>query len=77
MKAASGKDAISVGKVVSKLPAIGVIRSAGMNSHILAAVATNAKAYAQTMFLVEKYGLELPPFLSHVRDDSGEQGDDD
>jgi len=63
MKAASGKDTVPVGKVVSKLPAIGVITSAGMNSHILASVAKNAKAYAQTVFLAEKYGLDLPPPL--------------
>lgn len=76
IKAASGKDAVPVVKVVNKLPGIGVITSAGMNSHILGSVAKNATAYAQTVFLAEKYGLDLPQLLLLDEDRSSAQDAD-
>jgi hypothetical protein len=44
----SSSDSIPVGKVVSKLPAIGVITSAGMNAQVLGSIAINARGHGQT-----------------------------
>lgn len=63
MKAGAGGRAVPVEKVVSKLPAIGVVTSAGLNARTLGSVAKNARAYGQTLYLAEKYSLELPSAL--------------
>lgn len=74
MKSASGKEAVPVEKVVSKLPVIGIITSAGMNAHTLGSVASNSRAYAQTLFLAGKHGLPLPGWL--LADDHKPTADD-
>ncbi len=42
------------------MPVISVLIGAGTNSHILADTSKQARYYAATMFLAEKYGLQLP-----------------
>ncbi len=51
---------VPVQHVGKALPWVGVIVGAGMNSHLLAAVALDAQRYCQTRFLADKYSLDLP-----------------
>lgn len=71
MKAASGSDKpkIPIGKIAKKLPIVGIVTSAGSNGRTLAAVAANSQAYAQTLYLADKHGRELPAALRRLDDD--------
>jgi EcsC protein family len=64
MKQAAGKQHIPVGQVVKAVPVVAVAAGAGANAHLLRDIATQATRYAQTRFLVEKYGLALPEGLA-------------
>lgn len=68
---------VHVEKVAAKMPVIAVVTSAGLNQHMLADVAKQARLYAATMFLVEKYGLPVPRALSGGRDSTVEPADED
>lgn len=54
---------VPIDKVVAKMPAIGVITSAGMNGTVLASLAKTSVRYSQTIHLAEKHNLALPPNL--------------
>ena len=56
---------------------VAVFAGAGTNAHVLGDVAKQARHYAATLFLAEKYGLELPPNLRHdagIDTDAGDEG---
>lgn len=52
---------VPVGKVVGKMPVLAVITTAGLNQHMLADVAAQARLYAATVLLAQKYDMPLPP----------------
>ncbi|GGD07638.1 EcsC family protein [Nocardioides daphniae] len=54
---------VPIQKVVAKMPAIGVVTSAGINSTVLASLAKTSVRYGQTVHLSRKYGLPMPPGL--------------
>jgi hypothetical protein len=62
----NGTKGTPVGKVVAKMPAIGVVTSAGLNARMLGNVAEQARQFAATTHLVEKYGLPMPTKLGHA-----------
>lgn len=62
----NGTKGTPVGKVVAKMPAIGVVTSAGLNARMLGNVAQQARHFAATAHLVEKYGLPMPTKLVHA-----------
>ena len=60
------------------MPFISVVVGAGTNAYVLGDVAKQARSYAATSFLSEKYGLELPAnLLRDVDIDSHKDPDDD
>ena len=65
---------VPVEKVVKAIPLVAIAAGAGGNSYVLGDVARQATFFAQTHFLVEKYGLSLPVNLVHERD-SAEDSD--
>ncbi|MGL5826278.1 MAG: EcsC family protein [Nocardioides sp.] len=64
-----GGSPVPVQKAVAKLPAIAIVTSAGLNQHMLADVAKQARIYAATVFLAEKYDLPLPSQLKPSLED--------
>ncbi|TDD39005.1 hypothetical protein E1287_04120 [Actinomadura sp. KC06] len=60
--------AVPVGKVTKAMPVVAVITGAGTNAYVLGDVAHQARLYAQTLHLAEKYGLPLPENLRHHDD---------
>lgn len=60
-QAGSGK--VSISDVSKKMPAIGIVTSAGMNAYVLGDVAKQGVLYGRTRFLAEKYQLPLPANL--------------
>jgi len=63
MKQASNGQHIPIDKVVAKMPAIGVVTSAGINGTVLGSLAKMSVRYSQTIHLAEKHNLALPPNL--------------
>ena len=61
-----GTKSTPIGKVVAKMPAIGVVTSAGLNARMLGNVAQQARHFAATAHLVDKYGLPMPAKLVHT-----------
>lgn len=68
---------VPVEKVVAKMPAIAVVTTAGLNQHMLADVAKQARLYAATVLLAEKYDLPLPAKLQRIVADAHGESDDD
>lgn len=64
MKQVGNANHIPIDKVISKLPALAVVTSAGANSVVLGSLAKTSVRYSQTVHLSEKYNLDLPPNLS-------------
>jgi hypothetical protein len=62
--------AVPISRVAKAVPAVSVIAGAGTNAYVLGDVVHQARLYAQTLYLAEKYGLPLPENLRH--DDAGE-----
>lgn len=77
MKQWDNVPAVSVGKAAKGLPVIAVVASTGTNAYVIGDVAKQARLYAQTLFLAEKYGLPLPPALATFRDPDDEPDADD
>lgn len=67
---------VPVAKVVSKMPAIAVVTTAGLNQHMLADVTTQARLYAATVLLAEKHDLPLPAKLQRIVSDPHGEPDD-
>ncbi|MBK8078495.1 MAG: EcsC family protein [Kineosporiaceae bacterium] len=68
-QAAHGK-AVPIGKVAKGIPVIAVVVGAGTNAYILGDVVHQARLYAQTLRLAEKYELPLPENLRHPHEDA-------
>jgi hypothetical protein len=56
------------------MPVVAVFAGAATNAHVLGDIAQQARHYAATMLLAEKYGLGLPANLRQNldRDESGD-----
>jgi hypothetical protein len=63
MKQFANGRAVSVEKVTKVMPVIAIFAGAGTNAYVLGDVAHQARLYARTLFLAEKYGLPLPSNL--------------
>lgn len=70
MKQFTNGKAIPISKVAKGVPVIAVVVGAGTNAYVLGDVVHQARLYAQTVYLAEKYGLALPANLR--REDEGE-----
>jgi hypothetical protein len=69
MQQVNGK-AVPIGKVAKGIPVIAVVVGAGTNAYILGDVVHQARLYAQTLCLTEKYGLPLPENLRRPHEDA-------
>jgi hypothetical protein len=70
MKQFANGRSVPVDKVAKAMPVVAVVAGAGTNAYVLGDVVRQARLYAQTLFLVEKYGLPVPENLRH--EDDGE-----
>ncbi|MEU9342062.1 EcsC family protein [Streptomyces sp. NPDC048278] len=77
MKQWNGVSHVPVGKAAKGLPVVAVVASTTTNAYVIGDVAKQARLYAQTLFLAEKYGLALPPNLTKFADLDDEPGDDE
>ncbi|RKS79487.1 EcsC family protein [Actinomadura pelletieri DSM 43383] len=57
---------VPVGKVAKGIPVVSIVTSAGTNAWVMGDVAKQARLYAQTLFLAEKYQLPLPARLAKL-----------
>jgi hypothetical protein len=64
MKQIGNGQHVPIDKVVAKMPAIGVVTSAGINGTVLGSLAKNSVRYSQTIHLADKHNLPLPPNLT-------------
>lgn len=64
LKQVGNTNKVPIDKVVSKLPALGVVTSAGINSTVLGSLAKTSVRYGRTIHLVDKHGLPLPSNLT-------------
>jgi hypothetical protein len=55
---------VPVGSAAKGVPVVAVVVGAGVNARVLGNTAAQARRYLQTLWLAEKYGLELPAGLS-------------
>ncbi|MCK8431864.1 EcsC family protein [Streptomyces sp. D2-8] len=76
MKQWNGVPHVSVGKAAKGLPVVALVASTGTNAYVIGDVAKQARLYAQTLYLSEKYDLPLPPNLKNFAD-LDEPGDDE
>jgi hypothetical protein len=70
MKQFTKGKAVPISKVAKGLPFVAVVIGAGTNAYVLGDVVHQARLYAQTLYLAEKYGLPLPANIRHQ--DEGE-----
>ncbi len=78
MKQAGGASHVSVDKAAKGLPFVAVVASTSTNAAVIGDVAKQARFYAQTLFLAEKYDRPLPANLAEFADpdDEPDCGDD-
>jgi hypothetical protein len=78
MKQWDGVSHVPVGKAAKGLPVVAVFASTGTNAVVMGDVAKQARLYAQTLFLAEKYDLPLPANLAKFADPDNkpDSGDD-
>ncbi len=69
MKQFTNGKAVPINKVAKAVPVVAIIAGAGTNAYVLGDVVHQARLYAQTLFLAEKYGLPLPQNLRDPDDD--------
>lgn len=69
MKQFSNGRAVPVEKVAKAMPVVAVLAGAGTNAYVLGDVVHQARLYAQTLHLAEKYALPIPENLRHQDDD--------
>ncbi len=67
MKQLANGRSVPVEKVTKAIPVVAIFAGAVTNAYVLGDVARQARLYAQTLFLAEKYGLSLPSNL-HTAD---------
>ena len=77
MKQWNGVPSVSVSRAAKGLPVIAVVTSTGTNAFVIGDVAKQARYYAQTLFLAEKYGLSLPATLARFTDPDGASDTDE
>lgn len=77
MKQWNGVPSVSVSRAAKGLPVIAVVTSTGTNAFVIGDVAKQARYYAQTLFLAEKYGLPLPATLARFTDPDGASDTDE
>lgn len=77
MKKWGGVSHVSVSTAAKGLPVAAVLASTGTNAAVMGDVAEQARLYAQTLFLAEKYDLTLPASLAKFAgpDDEPDGGD--
>ena len=75
MKQWDGVPHVPVGKAAKGLPVVAVFASTGTNAVVMGDVAKQARLYAQTLFLAEKYDLPLPANLAKFADPNNEPDD--
>lgn len=63
MKQFANGRAVPVAKVAKAMPLVAVFAGAGTNAYVLGDVVHQARLYAQTLHLADKYGLPLPESL--------------
>ena len=68
MKQFANGRAVPVEKVAKAMPVVAVVAGAGTNAYVLGDVVHQARLYAQTLLLAEKYGRPLPENLRHPED---------
>lgn len=68
MKQFANGRAVPVDRVTKAMPVVAVFTGAGTNAYVLGDVVHQARLYAQTLHLAEKYGLPLPENLRHQDD---------
>jgi hypothetical protein len=61
--------AVPISKVAKGVPVVAVVAGAGTNAYVLGDVVHQARLYAQTLYVAEKYGLPLPANLRQEVDD--------
>jgi EcsC family protein len=78
MKQWGGVSNVPVSTAARGLPVVAVVASTGTNAAVMGDVAKQARLYAQTLFLAEKYDLPLPANLAKFPDpdDESDGGDD-
>jgi hypothetical protein len=59
---------VPISKVAKGVPVVAVVAGAGTNAFVLGDVVHQARLYAQTIHLAEKYGLPLPENLRYEGD---------
>ena len=62
----NGTSATPVGNVVNKMPGIAIVTAAGLNQQMLGDVAKQARHFAATQRLAEKYDVPLPDRLRRI-----------
>jgi len=67
-KRSAGGKAMPIGKVAKGVPIVAVVVGASTNAYVLGDVVHQARMYAQTLYLAEKYELPLPENLQHQDD---------
>jgi hypothetical protein len=60
--------AVPISKAAKAVPVVAVVAGAGTNAYVLGDVVHQARLYAQTLYLADKYGLPLPENLSQHDD---------
>lgn len=70
MKKVGGGKAVPVGNVAKAMPVIAIVAGAGTNAHVLGDVVHQARLYSQTLYLADKYGLDLPGNLRQSDDEA-------
>ncbi len=68
MKQFANGRSVPVAKVAMAMPVVSVVAGAGTNAYVLGDVVHQARLYAQTLHLAEKYGRPLPESLRHPED---------
>ena len=69
MRQFANGQAVPVAKVAKAMPLVAVLAGAGTNAYVLGDVVHQARLYARTLHLAEKYGLPLPANLRHEDED--------
>jgi hypothetical protein len=68
MKQWGGASHVPVSRAAKGLPFVAAIVSTSTNAVVMGDVAKQARLYAQTLFLAEKHGLQLPANLAKFAD---------
>lgn len=81
MKTWNKGNLVPIRQVAKGIPVVALITTTGTNAWVMGDVAKQSRFYGQTLFLADKYGLQLPASLSDLTEgsdegDEGHEGDD-